>query len=126
MRYRPLGRSGLTVSEIGYGCAGWWGKTAFPERQATSLVAEAIELGINLFDTGASYSAGEAQARLGRALRGRDVSRLVISTKAGTFRDGRRMRRPSRKVPALVEITSPETSRPLSARPSRAWASPPE
>lgn len=88
MRYRPLGRTGLQVSELGFGCASWWGKPRFEERTALGLVHEAMDLGITLFDTGASYSAGEAEPRLGRALRGRDVGGLVIATKAGTFHAG--------------------------------------
>lgn len=88
MRHRPLGRTGLTVSELGFGCASWWGKPAFEERQALGLVHRAIDLGITFFDTGASYSAGEAEPRLGRALKGRDASRLVIATKAGTYHAG--------------------------------------
>lgn len=88
MLYRPLGRTGLTVSEIGFGCASYWGKPAFDETAALRLVHRAIELGVNLFDTGASYSAGEAEPRLGRALKGRDVSGLVVATKAGTFHTG--------------------------------------
>ncbi|WP_293677086.1 aldo/keto reductase [uncultured Phenylobacterium sp.] len=77
------------VSELGFGCASWWGKPAFDERTAVGLVHEAIERGVTLFDTGASYSAGEAEPRLGRALRGHDTSGLVIATKAGTFHAGR-------------------------------------
>ncbi|WP_374472850.1 aldo/keto reductase [Phenylobacterium sp.] len=88
MQYRSLGRSGLVVSEIGYGCASWWGKPRFPEADALGLVHAAIDLGVTFFDTGASYSAGEAEPRLGRALADRDVSRLVIATKAGTFHAG--------------------------------------
>jgi len=88
MLYRPLGRTGLQVSEIGYGCASWWGKPAFPEATALGLVHAAIDLGITFLDTGASYSAGEAEPRLGRALKGRDGSRLVVATKAGTFHAG--------------------------------------
>jgi len=88
MLYRPLGRTGLQVSEIGYGCASWWGKPAFPEATALGLVHAAIDLGITFLDTGASYSAGEAEPRLGRALKGRDASRLVVATKAGTFHAG--------------------------------------
>ncbi|RAK61067.1 aldo/keto reductase [Phenylobacterium hankyongense] len=88
MLYRPLGRTGLTVSEIGLGCASWWGKPAFPEAQAVGLVHAALDLGVTLFDTGASYSAGEAEPRLGRALKGRDVSQLVVATKAGSFHAG--------------------------------------
>jgi aryl-alcohol dehydrogenase-like predicted oxidoreductase len=88
MLYRPLGRTGLTVSEIGLGCASWWGKPAFPETRALGLVHAALDLGVTLFDTGASYSAGEAEPRLGRALKGRDASKLVVATKAGTFHAG--------------------------------------
>lgn len=88
MRYRPLGRTGLTVSELGFGCASWWGKPRFDERTALGLVHEAIDRGVTLFDTGASYSAGEAEPRLGRALKGRDTSKLVIATKAGTWHAG--------------------------------------
>jgi aryl-alcohol dehydrogenase-like predicted oxidoreductase len=88
MLHRALGRTGLTVSELGFGCASWWGKPAFDEAAAIGLVHAAIDLGITLFDTAASYSAGEAEPRLGRALRGRDLSRLVIATKAGTFHAG--------------------------------------
>jgi aryl-alcohol dehydrogenase-like predicted oxidoreductase len=88
MRRRPLGRTGLSVSELGFGCASWWGKPRFDEGVALGLVHEAIDLGVTLFDTGASYSAGQAEPRLGRALAGRDTSRLVIATKAGTFHAG--------------------------------------
>lgn len=88
MRHRVLGRTGLTVSELGFGCASWWGKPRFEERAALGLVHEALDRGVTLFDTGASYSAGEAEPRLGRALRGRETSGLVIATKAGTFHTG--------------------------------------
>ena len=91
MLYRPLGKTGLTVSEIGLGCASWWGQTAFDERQAIALVHAALERGVTFLDTGASYSNGNAEPRLGRALRGRDLSDLVIATKAGTRHDGRRI-----------------------------------
>lgn len=93
MRYRPLGRTGLSVSEIGFGCASFWGKPAFPERQAVALVHAAIDGGVTLFDTGASYSGGEAEPRLGRALQGRDTSSLVVATKAGTYAQGGKIRR---------------------------------
>lgn len=88
MQYRPLGRTGLSVSELGFGCASWWGKSRFEERTAVNLVHEALDRGVTLFDTGASYSAGEAEPRLGRALKGRDTTNLVIATKAGTYHAG--------------------------------------
>lgn len=89
MRYRPLGATGLTVSEIGFGCASWWGKRQFAEREALGLAHRAMDLGITLFDTGSSYAEGRAEPRLGRALRGRDTHGLVIASKAGTFHAGR-------------------------------------
>ncbi len=88
MRYRSLGNTGLTVSELGFGCASWWGMAAFDEASAIRLVHEAIDQGVTLFDTGASYSAGQAEPRLGRALRRRDTHDLVLATKAGTFHAG--------------------------------------
>lgn len=88
MRYRPLGQTDLRVSEIGFGAASWWGKRRFAEDRALSLVHAALDGGVTFFDTGSSYSAGEAEPRLGRALKGRDVSSLVISSKAGTFHLG--------------------------------------
>lgn len=93
MLYRPLGRTGLSVSEIGFGCASWWGQRAFSEREAQALVETALDRGVTLFDTAPGYSGGQAEPRLGRALKGRDVSGLVISTKAGTrFENGRIVR----------------------------------
>lgn len=88
MQYRQLGRTGLTVSELGFGCASWWGKPRFPEGEALGLVHAALDLGFTFFDTGASYSAGEAEPRLGRALKGREAADLVIATKAGTYHAG--------------------------------------
>jgi aryl-alcohol dehydrogenase-like predicted oxidoreductase len=90
MLYRPLGRTGLSVSEIGFGAASWWGRPAFSETVAVALVHAAIDAGVTFFDTGASYSLGHAEPRLGRALKGRDAGRLVVATKAGTvFADGK-------------------------------------
>lgn len=88
MRYRPLGATGLTVSEIGFGAAGWWGKPRFSEAEAVVLVHAAIDGGITFFDTGAAYCGGEAEPRLGRALKGCDAGGLVVATKAGTFAAG--------------------------------------
>jgi len=88
MRYRPLGRTGLTVSEIGFGCASFWGLPRFDEGEAARLVHRALDLGITLFDTAPGYSRGEAEPRLGRALKGRDLDHLVIATKVGTFHAG--------------------------------------
>ena len=93
MFYRSLGNTGFKVSEIGLGCASWWGQRQYSEVEAHSLVHAALDQGVTLFDTGASYSKGNAEPRLGRALKGRNTDHLIIATKAGTrFESGRIMR----------------------------------
>jgi aryl-alcohol dehydrogenase-like predicted oxidoreductase len=85
MRTRPLGRTGLLVSEIGLGCASFWGKKLFNENDAIQLVHAAAARGVTFFDTGFSYSGGHAEPRLGRALAGLNNKHdLVVATKAGT------------------------------------------
>jgi aryl-alcohol dehydrogenase-like predicted oxidoreductase len=85
MLYRRLGRTGLRVSEIGLGCASFWGKRIFSESEAIRLVHTAAHHGVTFFDTGPSYSGGNAEPRLGRALAGlKDKNDLVIATKVGT------------------------------------------
>jgi aryl-alcohol dehydrogenase-like predicted oxidoreductase len=90
MLYRALGKTGLRVSEIGFGCASYWGKKVFDEAAAIRLVEAAVDHGITFFDTGASYSGGNAEPRLGKALAGlRNRRDLVIATKAGSYTDER-------------------------------------
>jgi aryl-alcohol dehydrogenase-like predicted oxidoreductase len=94
MRYRSLGNTGLRVSEIGFGCASYWGKKVFDEASAIRLIHTAIEHGVTLFDTGASYSNGNAEPRLGKAISGlANKHELVIATKAGSYTDERGKRR---------------------------------
>lgn len=85
MQYRVLGRTGLRISEIGLGCASFWGMRRFDETEAVRLVHAAIDHGVTFFDTGPAYSGGNAESRLGRALasHGRRAD-LVIATKAGS------------------------------------------
>ena len=85
MQKRQIGLTGIEVSEIGLGCASYWGKVRFDEVQAIKVVHVAIDKGVNLFDTGHSYSDGNAEVRLGKAIKDiPDKSNLVISSKAGT------------------------------------------
>jgi aryl-alcohol dehydrogenase-like predicted oxidoreductase len=87
MRTRVLGRTGLIVSEIGFGCWGIggmvpgasYGKTD----DATSLAAlnRAVERGITFFDTAEAYGNGHSESLLGEAFGKRDD--VVIATKAG-------------------------------------------
>jgi len=82
MRYEPF--HDFKLSQLGLGCASAWGQAWFDEHMAISIVHHAIELGITVFDTGASYSNGNAEPRLGKALKGKSIDNLFISTKTGT------------------------------------------
>jgi aryl-alcohol dehydrogenase-like predicted oxidoreductase len=89
MRYRPLGKTGLTVSEIGFGAWGIGGPspgaTSYgPTDDAVSLrtLARAFEQGITLFDTSNAYGNGHSEALIGQAFKHRRAD-IVIATKAG-------------------------------------------
>jgi len=70
MEYRPLGRTGLQVSEMGFGCGNVGGLMirGKPEDRVRA-VARAVELGINYFDTAAMYGAGQSEINLGQVLK---------------------------------------------------------
>jgi aryl-alcohol dehydrogenase-like predicted oxidoreductase len=89
MKYRPLGRTGLSVSEIGFGCWGLGGvtpgATSYGEvDDAASLKAlhRALDLGITFYDTSNLYGDGHSEELLGEAFTGRR-DKVVIATKAG-------------------------------------------
>ena len=70
METRTLGRTGLAVSVLGFGCGAVGGlmvrgNPADQER----AIARAVELGINYFDTAAMYGNGESERNLGRVLK---------------------------------------------------------
>lgn len=90
MPIRPLGNTGILVSEIGFG--GWQlgnGRDFAPmlDADAVRLVHAALDRGCNLFDTAPNYGHGASESLLGNALRGRRSS-AVISSKFGHHSDG--------------------------------------
>jgi aryl-alcohol dehydrogenase-like predicted oxidoreductase len=84
VKYKKLSNLNIQLSEVGLGCASYWGKKQFSEKQAIQVVHQALDSGINYFDTGHSYSSGNAEIRLGKALANQNRSDLIISSKAGT------------------------------------------
>ena len=88
MQMRCLGKTGLQVSEIGFGAFQLgnrlWGDMS--ETEAVSLVHEALDLGCNLFDTAPNYGRGESERLLGKALQGRRDQQVIVS-KFGHFPD---------------------------------------
>ena len=70
MKQRPLGRTGLHVSELGFGCGMVGGLLVRGEYPAMRrAVARAVELGINYFDTAPLYGDGQSEVNLGAILR---------------------------------------------------------
>ncbi len=70
MIYRTLGRTGLRVSEIGFGCGSVGGLMVrgTPAEQLEA-VRHAVDLGINYFDTAPQYGEGRSEINLGQVLR---------------------------------------------------------
>src|SRR5579864_285157 len=87
MKTRPLGRSGLAVSDLGLGCMGmseFYG--AGDDTESTAVIHRAIELGINFLDTADMYGPYKNEDLVGRAIRGKR-DQLIIATKFGIVRD---------------------------------------
>jgi aryl-alcohol dehydrogenase-like predicted oxidoreductase len=98
---RTLGKGGIEISALGIGC--WaiggpyrgteehFGWSEVDDVESTRAINEALDLGINFFDTASSYGAGHSEVVLGRAL-GARRDEAVIATKWGpTFDEARRL-----------------------------------
>ncbi|MGX1370481.1 aryl-alcohol dehydrogenase-like predicted oxidoreductase [Streptomyces canus] len=94
---RTLGRSGIEVSALGFGCwaigGEWqaadgqplgWGKV--DDEESVRAVRRALDLGITFFDTADTYGAGHSERVLGRAL-GKRRDDVVLATKWGNVFD---------------------------------------
>ena len=82
MRYGSLGRTGIKVSEIGFGVysvTGLYGE--FERSHAIRILRKAYDLGINLFDTADMYGYGLGETILREAFG--DLKDLVVATKVG-------------------------------------------
>lgn len=79
---RPLGRTGLSVTELGFGTAPLGNLfRPLPDEAARSTLVAAEEAGFGYYDTAPFYGFGLSERRLGDALRHRDG--VVLSTKVG-------------------------------------------
>ena len=82
MQYRALGRTGLKVSEVGYGAwgiggSGWLGAQDDESLRALEL---ALDSGINLIDTALGYGDGHSEELVGQAVRSRSET-VYVATK---------------------------------------------
>ena len=83
MDYRPLGRTGVSVSRLCLGAMmlGAFGNTDHDD--SVAIVHRALDAGINFIDTADAYSAGESELIVGKALAGGRRDNVVLATKAG-------------------------------------------
>jgi aryl-alcohol dehydrogenase-like predicted oxidoreductase len=82
VNYRRLGRTGLEVSEVGYGAWGigqsmWLGAE---DDESLAALHRAIDLGVNLIDTALGYGDGHSEQLVGEVVRSRS-ERIVVATK---------------------------------------------
>jgi aryl-alcohol dehydrogenase-like predicted oxidoreductase len=83
MDYRPLGRTGVSVSQL---CLGAMMFGAFGNRDhgdAVKIIHRALDAGINFIDTADGYSAGESEEIIGEALAGGRRDNVVLAVKFG-------------------------------------------
>lgn len=81
MRRRRLGRTGLDVSQISFGCGGTAGLLVRGERrEQCEVVALALEQGVNVFDTSPTYGQGQSETNLGLVLEELGAT-PIVSTK---------------------------------------------
>jgi aryl-alcohol dehydrogenase-like predicted oxidoreductase len=82
MRYRGLGRTGIEVSEIGYGAWGiggaQWGGA--DDDESLQALHRAIDLGLNFIDTALAYGEGRSERLVGQVVRERDET-VHVATK---------------------------------------------
>jgi aryl-alcohol dehydrogenase-like predicted oxidoreductase len=85
MKYRKLGKSGIKVSEIGFGAwtigLDWWGKK-IDDDEAIRMLKRAYDLGINFYETADMYGKGKSEKLIAQAFKDmRDE--VIYSTKWG-------------------------------------------
>ena len=86
MEYNYLGKTDLHVSNVSFGASALGGVFRdIDEEDGISAVREALEEGINYFDVAPAYGGTVAETVLGKALKGIQRERFVLSTKAGKY-----------------------------------------
>src|SRR5580704_1568254 len=82
MNYRTLGKTGLNISEIGYGAWGigkssWIGAT---DHESLRALHRSVELGVNFIDTALVYGNGHSEELVGRVIAG-SSQKVYVATK---------------------------------------------
>src|SRR4051812_38384601 len=104
MNYRPFGRLGWQVSDVGYGMwglAGWTGSDDVETRRSLQL---AVDLGCNFFDTALAYGDGRSEILLGELVRANPKRKLYVASKVPP----RTRKWPSRRGDKLEDVFPPD------------------
>ena len=83
MEYRPLGRTGISVSQLCLGAMMFGAFGNSDHDDAVQIIHTALDAGINFIDTADGYSAGESEEILGKALAGGRRDTVVLAVKFG-------------------------------------------
>jgi aryl-alcohol dehydrogenase-like predicted oxidoreductase len=91
MRYNAFGKTGLNVSEIGFGGSRIGGVFAdkHSRNEALTVLRKALDSGITFYDTADMYAQGESESLMGTAFRGRR-EQVILATKGGYCLPARR------------------------------------
>jgi aryl-alcohol dehydrogenase-like predicted oxidoreductase len=82
MEYRAFGRTGLSVSILGFGCGNVGGLMVRGEpAEQERTIARALEAGVNYFDTAVQYGNGKSEENLGRVLKTLKPKDAIVGTK---------------------------------------------
>ena len=81
MHNRAFGRTGWSVSEVGYGMWGMGAWSGSNDDESISSLERAVDLGCNFFDTAWVYGHGHSEKLLGRLLKSRPDAHLYSATK---------------------------------------------
>ena len=81
MNYRRFGRTGWSVSEIGYGMWGMGEWSGSDDELSLNALQRAVDLGCNFFDTALAYGEGHSESLLGQIVRANPDKKLYTATK---------------------------------------------